>query len=138
MEQNIQITHIQDPYQFWFKFEQKMQKDDIIEALELEIAEYIEKSKQCGEVVNVSHLNVGDYVAVYFQENNTEKWLRGSIKGKNRIKNTFSIWAIDNGCEIQVEANCVMPLDRKLATNPTTNVYIGGLCDGRPAQPVSY
>lgn len=135
MEQNIKITHIEDPYQFWFKFEQQMQKDDTIDALELEIAEYVEKTKQCAAVVN--HLNIGEYVALHFQENNVEKWVRGSIKRKNRTTNTLTIWLIDNGCETQVEPNCVVPLDRQLATNPTSNLYIGGLCDARPAQPVS-
>lgn len=135
MEQMIKITHVQDPYQFWFKFEHQ---NDINEALELEIAEYVEKSKQCEKIVNVSHLNVGDYVAAHFPENNTDKWLRGRIKAKNRMKNTLTIWLIDDGCEIQVEPNCVMPLERQLATNPISNVYIGGLCDARPAAPVSY
>lgn len=138
MEQTITITHIDNPYRFWFEYGGR--KDEYTELMIGEVYKYADKMHKAGNWLNANEAIVGDYVAAFVHDNTGQKWVRGYIRATEDASNGgFRFWSIDNGCEFRVEANCLVSLkDSEFATPITTRLYVGGLCDSRPAGMVCF
>lgn len=132
----IEITHIEDPYTFWFKYTDEDDKEIQTELLEIEITRY---SIGFSNIKKKFNFKQGDVVAALLQQDNYDKWIRARI---DRIYDSeenqkIHIWSYDHGCDFHVESNRLVPLlDKKLTAKPIANNFIGGLSDIVPAKRV--
>lgn len=132
----IKITHIEDPYTFWFKYTDEDDRELQTELLETDITRY---SIGFMNISKQFHFEHGDIVSALLQQDNCNKWIRARIEridDSTAIKK-FHIWSYDHGCEFCVESNRLVPLlMEKLATKPIANNFIGGLSHIVPAKMV--
>lgn len=136
---SIQITQIDTPHKFWFKF--KNESDQLLlDELHHEIKTYIENLRQ----QNDGHLpeidvQAGDVIVTM----KWKKWIRGKagqLKKATRDgeMDLIYMWAIDYGCKLQIPLSSAVLLEcQQLAYRHPINVHIGGLSGILPAEVVS-
>lgn len=131
----ILIEHIENPYQFWFKYESGARLDSSGSSVDSNLRIYAEKVRKSGHQADIHTIHVGDYVAALIDKNNEQKWIRGYLKQLYMSEQRCIVWCIDNGQSFQVAVDCLVLLSNtEFASQPTCGILKGGLCDSRPGR----
>lgn len=135
VKNQIEITFIENPHKFWFKYIDEVQQR-LLKQLEDSLEKYITDLFEWGE--QLLPISYGDVIVT--KQVDGKKWIRGKAgKIQKGNKTYIKIWAIDHGCEMLLPLENVFMLhDQELACRHPINVHIGGLSGISPAHAVSH
>lgn len=134
VKKEIQITQIDNPHKFWYKYCNDPVQENQIQQFEEDIANYA--IDLVGWRENLPPIKHGDVVAAFHFD--WKKWIRGKA-GKAKNDEHIYIWAIDYGCKLVIPMENIVPIeDLDLKYRQPINVFIGGLANIVPAKAVSH
>lgn len=135
VKNQIEITFIENPHKFWYKYCNDATQQRLLEHLENSIEKYMKDLFEWGE--QLLPISYGDVIAT---NKDGKKWIRGKAgKIQKGSQTSIKIWAIDYGCEMLLPLDDVFLLkDKDLACRHPINVHIGGLSGISPAYAVSH
>lgn len=132
MDHTIIVTHIENPYLFWFKYDCGERDDANGRSLDENLHKYAEQVRNAGRQSSADALHVGEYVAARIESAAAPKWIRGYLEEAGKC---CSVWCIETGRVFQVPADCLVPLaNTEFASHPTCGILKGSLCDSRPGR----
>lgn len=136
LKKSIQITEVDNPHKFWFKFSNDSNENQALDELERKIIDYVDEIEK--NDIEFPNDMTFDVIVVFHIE--WKKWIRGKAGNVKKAKDenevdTILIWSIDYGCKMWIPLANVIPLQNSdLAYRSPINVHIGCLSGIVPAK----
>lgn len=131
-ETAIEITHIESPHTFWFRY--KTAPSDAFQHFENSLEKFsIERLENVSFIQTRRGISVNDIVSVF----HNDKWLRCRVTSIE--KSLYFVWSIDYGFPLKIpKIYLILIYDEKLANETFSSVFKGGLSTILPIEEVIF